>query len=177
MRCYKSQYRHKNLTCILFYARLLSVMSNFIEAEARIIEEQNRIAVQKEMQVWYTGIFYTSKVLLENKGQLVKKFRLISHRVFEDVAPLRGQEVRVTISSGADLEKANKMSIYIQGMGLLEVRKKGVLGEETFNGIFFPGVYFPGDSGVGAELQGNHFEIPIFCRYSETLDKLYYKYN
>ncbi len=137
-------------------------MSNFLEKAGR------RAEIEKDVQVDYTRIFYSAKSLLENKGKLVKHFGLFSHRVFEHVMHPREQEVRVKISSGADLEKANKISIEIQRMGSIEVRKKGVRGEETFSGK-----YAEENSGWRANMVVGVYGTGVVSGYSKALGELY----
>ena len=137
--------------------KMLNIMSNPLEEAGR------RVEVGKEIQVHYTRIFYTAKDLLEKKGKLVKQFPLFRHRVFEDDVHPREQEVHVKIWSAADLERVNRISIEIQEIGFIEIKKKGVKGEETFSGK-----YAKVNSGWVLDLKGL-FEIQAVPLYAEAL--------
>ena len=126
-------------------------MGNLIEQGGRNIERQ------KEIQALYTGIFYSAKDILEKQGLLVRDLPF-GHRVFNHTAHYRRQEVTVKIWARADLAKANKMSVDIQEIGLLEVTKKGPRREEEFKGTKWdegwkPNVFFLG--GTDLDLGGS----------------------
>ena len=125
---------------------------------ANLIEEGRRqIEAEKEVQELCTGIFDSAKHLLEEKGEdffmnrfpinpLLRDFlfitygslfmdNLVINRVFNHIEHVGKQEVIVKIWAGHNLEKARKMSIQIQGSGVLEVTKRGLKGKEKFEAI------------------------------------------
>lgn len=127
-------------------------MVNFIEKGGKQIENR------KETQAVLTGIFYSAKDLLEKKGVLAYdgEFPFFRYMVFNHIEYVRGQEVLVEISAGTDLEKARKMSVRIQEIGLLEVRKKGLRGEEEFSAREWKGKREPNFFYLGArDLDGS----------------------
>ena len=106
-------------------------MSNLIE------QGRERLSRQEEIAASCKEIFTTATDLLETNGQPVRNRLFFKHQVLRHTVNSREPEVHVDISAGADLEKANKVSVYIQGVGRLDVRKIGVEEQEEFKGKKF----------------------------------------
>ena len=101
-------------------------MSNAIE------QGRGRLRSQEDVKSSSREIFTTAMDLLEAKGQPMRCANLLVYRVFQHTVSFPESEISVTIVAGANLEKAQKVSIRIQGVGMLQVRKTRVRRQEEF---------------------------------------------
>ena len=97
-------------------------------------------------------IFTTAIELLETKGQPEKNVMLFKYQVLRYAVNSRKPEINVQITAGADLKKARKVSLHIQSVGRLDVRKISGKGQELFMGRVF-NIDFASSSGI--DLYGN----------------------
>lgn len=120
-------------------------MSNLLE-EGRV-----RVAEQEEEIDPFREIFTTAIKLLEIKGRLSARLPHNRYQVFQHKLNSPRQEAtNVVIVAGEDLVKARKISMHVNGVGTLEVRKRVFRGQETYKGKELNGI-----SGRTEDLNGS----------------------
>jgi len=143
-------------------------MSNPIE------DGTQRPTEQEEIRDSCREIFITAIKLLETKGQPAandfNRYQLFQHFV----ANPRQEAVNVRIVAGENLAKARKVSVYVGGVGRLDVRKTGVKGQEKYKGKEFNEYSIRrGYSGHSQDLDGrNSFHILVVRGYLKDIRRV-----